>query len=330
LQTEWILVRAQGGEFARHEAALWKCVKNSNPQTLEILKTLAACFIKEFRFAAAHTCLDEWLEREPKSILALQWRGLVREALHERANALADYARVLELAPDHWRARLQMAQLLIGLSRFPDAFQQLQILQQTHSDQHDVQFTLGQYLFKQGKDEQARQIFLQLSTKDYPKQSKVLYYLGKLEHEPAKAEYWLRKSLKKDPADLDARFALYTNLRQQPGRQKDATAEILAYQASKKDEEKIRTLLESIQTQPRNPDVLASAGGLLSEKFRNPQGLNLVFRALFFDPNHRQAHAILARYYEKNHQRAKAAKHREFSQPAGLRFNTKLPNMDHK
>src|SRR5207249_4319314 len=101
-QTEWILLRAQGGESPQLEQALWNCVRQNHPQALEILETLSACLIRESRFFKALECLDEWLKRDPKNPVALEWRALARENVQARDEAVADYRQVLELAADRW------------------------------------------------------------------------------------------------------------------------------------------------------------------------------------------------------------------------------------
>jgi len=69
-QTEWILLRAQGGEWNQLEGSLWNCVERNHPQSLEILETLAAGLMREARFSAAYACLNEWLKRDPQSLVA--------------------------------------------------------------------------------------------------------------------------------------------------------------------------------------------------------------------------------------------------------------------
>src|SRR5262249_38906543 len=150
-QTEWILLRAQGGEWPQLEQSLWKCVENNHPQTLEILETLAAGFMREARFSAAIGCLNEWLKRDPHNVLALESRGLTRERLHRRDEAAEDYRKVLELDADRWLTRLQLARLLMEMAFLSEAADELTILNETHGEQEQVQLAWGQCLFNQGK-----------------------------------------------------------------------------------------------------------------------------------------------------------------------------------
>jgi len=313
LQTEWVLVRAQAGEFPLLEANLWDCVKENHPQSLEILRTLTLCCMKEMRYGKADAYLGEWLKRAPNSALALEWRGLVRESIDSRLQAVEDYRKALEIAPGRWHARLQLAQVLIGLTRFQEAERHLEQLRGTSPHQEEVLFSLAQCLLNQGKNEEARQIFLELP-ETYLRRSQVLCFLGKLEPEPAEAEKWYRKSLQADSMNMEARFALYQSLCQQTGREQEAAQELATFGKAKKGGEQMKRLMERMDREPRNPDLLTQIGGQLLERFNNPQGLTLVFRALYFDPNQRQAHEILARYYEKHGQEQQAAKHRAMLQ----------------
>jgi tetratricopeptide (TPR) repeat protein len=310
-QTEWVLLRAQAGELAQLEESLWSCIKNDHPQTLEILETLAGCFIRESRFHLAQTCLNEWLKRDPTNAIALEWRGMANEYLQAREDAVADYRQVLKQLPDRWPIRLQLAVLLIDLTRYTEAARELEILRKTHGQEEPVQLAWGRYLFGQGKTEEARQVFSRL-TSGKAKSLLVFYYLGKLEREPAEAEKWFRKALEIEPANLEARFALYASL-QQAGRHKEAAQELRLYETTRRDQEQTKALYEKMERAPNNPDTLSKLGTHLLERFDNPRGVQLLLRALSLDPNHLPAHQALARYYEKKNQPEQAARHRSFS-----------------
>jgi Tfp pilus assembly protein PilF len=314
-QTEWILLRSQAGESSRHEQALWNCVQKNHPQSLEILETLAACFLRESRYYAARECLDEWLRRDPKNVLALEWRALVRENLRARDDAIADCHLVLKLAPDRWQVRLQLAHLLMSMASFPEASRQLEILNKTHGQEQAVQLAWGKCLFSQGETDAAHKVLTQLVTGQKAQPPLALYYLGKLEADPAEAVKWFRKVLKLQPANLEARYALHTSL-QQARRDKEAAEELRIFLAEQQDEAEAKKLHDKMERDPNNPDLLSKLGGRLLERFDNPAGLHLLNRALSFDPKHRYAHEVLARYYEKHNLPERAAQHRAFS-PAG-------------
>jgi tetratricopeptide (TPR) repeat protein len=309
-QTEWILLRAQAGESPTLESALWNCVQNNHPQTLEILETLAACFMREGRFSSALACVNEWLKREPTNLLAREWHGLVKENLQARDEAVADYRKVLELAPDRWHVRLHFADLLITMTRYSEAARHLEILNASHAEDVGVQLAWGQCLLGQGKSDEARAVFLQLVPKQ-PKQTQVFYCLGKLEADASKAEKWFRQALEIQPDHLESRFALYTSLRQQAGRGKEAADELRIYKATHNEMEQIKKLQDQLQADPNNVDLLSKVGGKLVERFDSSHGLYLLNRALAFDPGHQATHEILARYYEKHKQPEDAARHRE-------------------
>lgn len=301
-QTEWILLRAQGGESPKLEQSLWNCVRKDHPQTLEILETLAACFIREGRFHAAITCLDDWLKRAPTNVLALEWRALARENLLQRDGAAEDYEKALKLDPDRWHVRLQLAKLLMDMARLPQAVLHLEILNKSHAREPAVQMAWGQCLFQQGENEQARRVFAGLHAKQANPQPMVLYYLGKLEADPAQAATWFRKVLALQPAHLEARFALHASLLQ-AGRDQEAATELRAYQAARAEAEQIKKLYERMEREPNNPEVLSKLGEQLLDRFNSPQAIHLLHRALAFDPNHRRARELLAKYRQKEESR---------------------------
>jgi len=312
-QTEWILLRAQAGEWPQLERSLWNCVEKNHPQSLEILEALAGGLMREARYSAALGCLNDWLKRDPHNLVALEWRAMTRAYLQNREDAVKDYRHVLDLAPDRWQARLQLAKLLMEMASFSEASRELAILNATHGEQEQAQLAWAQCLLNQGKTDEARGILLKLST-SLEKEPLVFYYLGKLEPDPADAANWYRKALQIQPGNLEARFGLYTSL-QQAGRSKDAAVELQLYKSASSDQGQTRKLHEMMEREPYNPDVLSKLGAHLLEKYENPQGLYLLRRALAFNPNHRFAHQVLAQYYDKKNQPEQAAKHREYSAP---------------
>lgn len=310
-QTEWILLRAQGGELPQLELSLWNCVEKNHPQSQEILETLAAGFLREGRFSAAAVCLHEWVKREPDNVLALEWRGVTRQQLQRRDEALQDYRKVLKLAPHRWRTRLQLAQLLMEMTQFSEAARELTVLNAAHGDEGLVQLAWGQCLLNQGRNEEARAILLKLSA-SRDRQPQAFHYLGKLESDPIAAADWYRKALAVQPGNTEAHFALYTSL-QQAGLVKEAAKQLQVYQRARQDQTQTKKLRDLMEKNPNNPEYLSKLGVHLLDKFDNPQGIYLLQRALVFEPNYTFAHEALARYFEKKNLPDQAAKHRQFS-----------------
>lgn len=296
-QTEWILLRAQAGESPRFEQSLWKCVKQDHPQSLEILETLAGCFIREGRFGAARTCLDEWLKRTPNNPLALEWRALTHENMQDPGGAADDYQKALAIAPERWRARLQLAKVLLEMAHVPDAARHLEILNKTHGQELSVQTAWAQCLFQQGKTEDARRIFNQVQAQQ-PDHLPVLYFLGKLEAEPLKAVAWYRKALALQPAYQEARFALYASL-VQASRPQEAAEEMRKYQATRSDMGQIKKLHEQMEREPNNPEVLTALAEQLADKLNSPQAIQLLYRALAIDPSNQRARNRLEKLRQK-------------------------------
>jgi predicted Zn-dependent protease len=317
-QTEWIILRAQAGESPKLEAALWDCVKKNHPQSIEILETLAGCFLRESRNYAALDCLNEWLKRAPDNLQALEWRALVWENLRAGDEAAADYRAVLKRAPERWQTRLQLAQVLMELTRFEEAARELEVLRTTRGDDDAVRLAWGQCLFGLGEADDARAVLSSLVGSQAhggtAGQPALFYFLGKLEPDPAKAQHWFRKALELQPTHLEARHALYTRLLQ-VGRKKEAAEELRAYRAAEKDHQEVRNLHDLMERSPNNPDLLTRLAALLLEKFASPHGEHLLNRALALDPNHPRARELLARQQAKNNPPAHTTNGRKSTGP---------------
>jgi tetratricopeptide (TPR) repeat protein len=64
---------------------------------------------------------DKAIKLDPGYIDAIKNRGLVRAEQKQYKTALADFARVLDLAPSYWRAHIYTANVLISMGKLDKA-----------------------------------------------------------------------------------------------------------------------------------------------------------------------------------------------------------------
>src|SRR5262249_4733215 len=107
------MIRAQRGDLTQVDRKLMTQVEGGHPESLLILEALSRGYLQNFRLEEALRCLQLWLERRPDAVQALLWRGEVWERLLHTEDALADYRRALELAPERDDDRLHLAEVLI-------------------------------------------------------------------------------------------------------------------------------------------------------------------------------------------------------------------------
>lgn len=308
-QLEWVLLRAQSGEFGKLESGLLACL-GSGKDEAAVLECLSLCYINQLRFQSAHMQLDAWLKLDPKNPQALDWRGWVRERTSFYDGAIEDYQNAIKLAPDRWKCRVRLVRMLLGNQKLAEANEHLAYLEKTRPGEAEVLLCLGQRRTLEGKLEEARPLIDAAIARE-PKNPSSLYERGKIEYQKgnfAAAEDWYRKSIALDPSYLHAQFALYNCLQQQG--KKDEAGEILRGYADGKNE--MKTLQELLEKIERSPDsnLLVQAGEIISRQGNDTLGSHFLMRALELNSANRRAHELLAAHYSKKNNREEADKHR--------------------
>lgn len=311
-QLEWVLLRAQSGEIDQVSQALWQAVKDDHPDAVHVLECLARVYIREVRLQAALACLDEWLARDPDNVRALDWRAWVHEKRFDQEDTVADYKRVVELAPDRSDLRLRYADVLVSYALLPEALPHLERLHREQPDNLNLLGSLATCRFLLGQTDEARALFDQLLAAR-PDDLVGLIHRAKLRlqsGDPTGAEADIRRAIATDPYNADSFYTLSMCLAKQPGKEQEAAEATARTEQLKTDTRKLDELLKFRVDQSRGPDVPYEVGVLFLKLGNEPLGVQWLNQALRRDPTHAGAHQRLAEYYEKAGDAKQAAEHR--------------------
>jgi len=310
-QLEWLLLRAMSGDQDNRdvESGLKYCLDKKDPHSPLIVEALVYLCLKEFRFALAKYYAEEWLRKEPDNVRALHWRAIIETNRHFLDDASGDYERVLELSPEHFDARLNLAKILLQEKSIPQAVKHLHILEMKYPDHPEVIYSLALCRAFQGQPEEATKLLDRLLAQN-PENARALHQRGKLAFDLAEQERYFRKAIKIDPSLLEARFSLFSCLGKQPKRREEAQAEHKKYDEMLAELKGFEKTIAALEKSPTNPDLLAEVGRVLL--VQNPvSGQEFLYKALQFSPQHQKSHEILANYFKKVNQPEKEAWHRE-------------------
>jgi tetratricopeptide (TPR) repeat protein len=322
VQLEWLLLRCQRGEVDELAPGLLALVDRGHAESAAILETLAGVYMRQTRYLEALPCLDRWVEHDPHSARALDWRGWVSNQLDHRGQAISDYERALELQPGRSVVRLRLVQILVDSSRQAEALPHLERLRQEQPDNPEVLVALARCRVVQSRRDEARQL-LDTVLASHPDDFDALLQRGKLDLQDrhfVEAERWLRKALERTPQNAEARYSLYLSLQGQPGRQAEAQEELARCRKDRQTRDRLTRLLRTeLAARPNDPDLAAEAGGLLLQVGEDERGLFWLHRALAINPRHAASHRVLIAYYERTKNPAKAEEHRQQLAALGLR-----------
>lgn len=312
-QLEWVLMKAQSGEVMRWEPGLRRCLEEKHPDSLWILQAMAHRHLSDLRFPAALSYLDEWLKLEPDNLRALSWRGWVREKMENVEGAYEDSIRILQIAPDRWEMRLRLVEYLLGGRKVPEAEEHLEILRRDYSDDARVMHAWGQFQYHKGDLDEARQTFDALLQKA-PNDARALFERGQIEVQEGRldsAEKFLRRSIEIDPGNVDAQYALFFALQNNPKRKEFAKQAQSDYKNVQQDTKRVRQLLKDLDRMPGNTNLMVEAGEIFLLRGNAQLGAQFLNRALNLNSYNKKAHELLIDYYEKIGDRKKSDVHRK-------------------
>jgi tetratricopeptide (TPR) repeat protein len=316
---EWRLMRAQRGDAARAEKQLKADLEKEGPDSVLIYEALAQGYmISLWDLPAALKYLDKWLEKDPRAVQALVWRGEVYERLNNKENALSHYRQAVDLDADHFDARLHLARALLQANQAPQASGHFERLQQAQPDHPGVLLGLAQCRLHDGRPNEAAAL-LDHCLELHPDNMEALRERGRLAFyatQPERAESLLRRAIKLDPHDPPTNLLLSQCLDQvnkkrlRPFaatapwvyayywlRELEAKAYRSIYDVLMTDAQRLDGLFGELVRNPNcsDPAVYYEIGMIFLRSGQAEEARNWLERCLAFDPQYRPARDELER-----------------------------------
>jgi tetratricopeptide (TPR) repeat protein len=311
VQLEFLLLRVQTGEIDEVAAPLLEAADNGHPEAPLILSTLAVAYMHNLRYRPAHACLSRWIEIQPDSAKAYQYRGWVLERMNRRTEAIADYQKALEIDANLIPIRVQLAQVLIDDHRALEALPHLELMYSHSPNDPLIQARLGMARHVQGRLDEARRL-MEAAADQLPNDPSLQIDLARLDlndGQPDVAERRLRPVVLADPSDMEAYYSLYLSIQAQ-GRADEAQEIWKQCLRAKAILDRTNELLRDVVDTPASGTTdCVELGQLFLEIGQDTRGLFWLYRALERDPDQQQAHKALAAYYERKGNTEKATAH---------------------
>src|SRR5262249_16176982 len=132
-QFEWLYLRLQMKPSQEAERTLWKYINENHAHSAAMLEILASRYAVDARYHAARLCIERWLELEPKNVRALSALAMVADKTGAMEAAERALKEAVELAPELWRLRLQLANILLETADPAQAESHIQRLLRDHA-----------------------------------------------------------------------------------------------------------------------------------------------------------------------------------------------------
>lgn len=224
------LVRVQQGDLGEAATLLARCTSQPEaPETPLILEAVIRgslrrdyqVFLRELASQGRESLLDIrrteravdlWCRLRPEGadqVQGLVWRGLIQSLARNYPEARSYLRRALALDPDHFQARLVLAELLSGEAP-EEAARELEQLRQRQPDNYRVRFRLATVRRSLGQLQESGHILDDILASS-PGDAPALLERGKValdERQLDQAERWLRSAVERAPDYPEANLAL--------------------------------------------------------------------------------------------------------------------------
>jgi tetratricopeptide (TPR) repeat protein len=297
---EWDLLRVQQGDLADVHTRLRMTITPDHPDAPLVLEALARGYLRCDRLREVVEACDLWVSRQPDHPWPWLWRGGVFERLGNYHQALADYRRALENAPDDRDVRQALGALFVRARQPGAAVEHFQYLLDRSPDDHEALLGLAACRIEQGESEEAVPLLERVLANE-PTPARGLFLRGKAALElrdAAGAQHWLAQAVRQAPDDPEALHQLILTLRTQG---EDAEADQLAprLEALRQDLARLNELTRTIARNPDDARPRYEAGVVALRLGRTDEGVRWLESALRARGDHRPAHAALAEHFRR-------------------------------
>lgn len=314
---EHLLLTAQQGGLDGIEGTLYGHVSDDGPEAVLVLEALAKEYLMRSWRPEALECLNKLLVRQPGHPQALLMRARLEEELalngegeHE-ANALRDYEKAVEAASS-FEARLGRAGALYRLGRPWDALLEYDRLCSLRGSDADALLGLARCRSRLGEVDKTKWLLDELLER-HPDHWEALLDRGRAAlhaGQPAEAEKWLRRAADLAPGcEMGPLRSLGQCLEAQ---HKVEEARRCRDRLSRRQSDLHQVDLLTLQANrdPYNVALRYEIADKLMRLGRERDGVAALYLVLEQQPQHQQAHAALADYFQQIGQSDRAARHR--------------------
>ena len=314
LDREQKLALAQIGRLSEVEQQLPDLLVNAGEDGREICEAFVNGYLIAYRFQDALGLLEPWQAEYPEDPQPHFVRGLIQLNMRNEGEAIDAFEHALKLDANHKEARLNLALLLVTRHQYQQAMQHFRLLLERHPDDPDARCGLAECLIGEGHIDEGRSVLTELLESD-PEFDKARLTLGRLELDAGQAKdavQILEPLVKSEPKNSEARF-IYGSALQMDGQNVEAKHHLEYAAEARPALQRVRRLMEDLLTKPDDADLRFDIGSTLM-KYDSPVDAAEWLRSVVdIQPNHAEAHRMLAEYYQSVGKNQLATHHQELA-----------------
>lgn len=311
VRREELLAIAQTGQLAQAEPALRKLLANSDSESSEICEALINGLLLNYRLGEAQQLLDAWQSDVANDPQPSFIRGQIAEQLGNNTSAIEDYQRALRLNPQRRDIKRRLFIALISQHQYTKAEDLFRQFGGNPADDVELGVARARCLAETGQPKESRAL-LETLLNQYPEHREVNLLLAREYFRDGNAEVALkliRSRLVKNEVDYDYRYLLAQVLTSINN--PEAKNHLEYVQRADTALSKVKTAIDQAREKPQDSESRFEIGKNLMEYGFQKDGAGWLRSTLELNPVHREAHKMLARYYDQEGLHQLADHHRK-------------------
>lgn len=282
----------------------------------ETYESLALGYLSEYRINDADLALDYWLRWRPECIRAKLLRAEIYALTDQRDEQRELYRQVIASDPNNYAAHSGLAGTLLSEHNVEAALAEYRWCHAQWKNDILPQLGIAACFEHQGKLSESKKILESLLSRELPDEQRAHLLFGLAQHCYQERDFgtavdYLSQAVRLDPYDQRAEYTLALCLAR-CGRVEEANQHTKRSKTIKALHERLADLEHRMLDQPDDADLRYQAGLTLAELGKHKASAAMMLAALRWNPQHAQAHAALAQYYEDIGRSDLVAKHEPF------------------
>ncbi len=308
---EKTLALAQTGQLLRSESILRRSLSKGSNDAAEICEALINGLLLNYRLGDAQQLLDAWEADAPSDPQPKYIRGQIAEQLGNNVAALDYYEAALASAPLREDILRRLFITFVSQHHYEKAEAVLSRIKSPPSGDVELGSAYAKYLAETGHSKESQSLLESLCEKQ-PDHREIKLLLAREYFQDGKSKQALsiiQSRLARNNADYEFRYLLAQVLTSEGN--SEAKTHLEYVQRADEAFNKVRSALDQARESPQDADSRFSIGKNLMAFGFQKDGAGWLRSTLELSPMHREAHAMLAEYYDHEGLKTLSGHHRE-------------------
>lgn len=312
LERQQTLALAQSDQFAEVSDQWGRLFLNAGSDGPEICKAFVNYSLSRFQIAEASSIIDAWKRDFPDDAEAWFVEGRILIVLQRWSDAENALQQALRRNPRHQGAMNEYSTALMKQLKFAEAAKALEQLRSLQPNSAETAAALAHCFTQMGEISKAESV-LRNAMKKHPDDSALLAENGRLQLAVGNlvdAVSCLERAVEQQPENTELRYSLAQAMRS-AGNEAESQRHFQLVDEGTKALLQLSRLINEVVETPQNTELRFKVASLTWKWKSRSDGEAWLRSVLDYDPDHKDAHAMLAEHYANTGRPDLAERHRK-------------------